>query len=388
MAESSSELNEKIKGMDNRTLLFLFANLFGFDYPCVKIEDKKEIMRRIIRYPEGERSLMYFGIFPNGFGTVEESITKTLRNIVDTKDLEFINRLNSSSLIMLIFLVVLKRGAKLEERDLKTAIEILRNESQEVEENYSIVPDPDLFYFDAEKFIEDELMSFQGLHKRVSFEDQILDIIFSGNVDYLKNAILNVFDCLYLGSNKEHKLRILKTIKSDLADLQNDSPIDWSYFDRNDDEQLNWLLSYIAKKTDFFNNTNTLTLIPNLKNEYKLTLADSILKFVRAYPRNFLMEGTVDFDDYLDDLRRAAYQKKFRAKKELVGKYHMPLTKKSKQMLTALAELEQKREYEVLEVLIAESYKKHESRIDKTKSPQPQEKRPPVPRKIRQPKSI
>lgn len=125
------------------------------------------------------------------------------------------------------------------------------------------------------------------------------------------------------------------------------------WIDPSNNEQLTWAWEYLTKFSKF-------QIVPQPANEqetYDAILASlDTMSFVTPEWR------PADKQVFLDKIRKAWQQKKFRDADKVKNPYHLPLTKQAKKQLDWLAQFNNIRPYIMLETLITKEYER--ARLD------------------------
>lgn len=360
------ELEKEISDIDDRTLLLLFKKIFYADYPLLPVHEKRSLIISMAKIKYSEDYFYGSGEYLDMFEEINRFLRRTKANLIEHEDIKFLLRLNRQEIIIFSISSFLRSRSYRKNNYYRVRERINFDSQLDHNRRRRGVPSNDTF-FNYNRFLRRNLTDFDLSFKGINFNHMLFKNIFSGNYPLLKTTNSSTFDCLYSKMNKKDRTTILKKIGSYTSFVCKIPNTDLTYFDQYDDIQIDWLLRYIIKKTDIFNYDFSSKMIIELKTDYKLDLSISILKIINHNPDYILSTELESFDDFLKNLLRAAYQKKFRTKVSLIGKYHMPLTKKSRQMLVELAELKGKPDYEVLDELISKSYTEEKPRLIKEK---------------------
>ncbi|MFU9047986.1 hypothetical protein ACNAUY_16550, partial [Acinetobacter tibetensis] len=143
-------------------------------------------------------------------------------------------------------------------------------------------------------------------------------------------------------SMQDKKVKFIENIKIQWNNwiIQTDKFSRW--LENLDQKMLWWCYNYISKKELHSSNINLEKTITPLM---VLILIDSI---------NF--ETTESYIIYIERLKKSWSQYKFKSSKKVKNKYHLPLTKQTKNFLEQLAKFKNKSEAEVMEELLKKEY--------------------------------
>lgn len=185
---------------------------------------------------------------------------------------------------------------------------------------------------------------------KLEMNKQPLDSIYS----YIDNLFIVTAEG-YVPATLDCKANILANIKSFLnTNRESESYTRW--LNINDKNQIEWAQNYLQRNGYYINNLNIDISHIEVVRDIVLSSLDTI--YLLIYPTNYVSCMANEKLLFIDKMKRAWSQKKFRDASKTKSQYHLPLTRMTKTRLEKLAEVKGLSTTAMLDAIINTAYER------------------------------